>query len=150
MIDNKVYAFAFLAFSILLLGCVGSGQPQGTPMPVATAIASSIPVASGLPTSTSAQTIAITAKKFSFTPGTDTPITVKAGIPVKLMITVPADDVNHGIAIPDLQISAQLPVGTTTEVDFTPTTPGTYTFFCNVPCGIGHREMKGTLIVTAA
>lgn len=47
---------------------------------------------------------------------------------------------------PELHMAAMM--GTTNTIEFTPTTPGTYEFFCTVA---GHKEagMVGTLIVKA-
>ena len=35
----------------------------------------------------------------------------------------------------------------TTEIEFIADKKGTFTFSCSVPCGSGHLNMKGTLIV---
>ena len=79
---------------------------------------------------------------WEFNPST---IRVKKGQTVKLHISTAEG--NHGIAIPDFGISAQLPVGTEKTIEFVADKKGTYSFFCNVFCGSGHKDMKGTLIV---
>ena len=86
--------------------------------------------------------IDMTAKKFEFSPAV---ITVNKGDKVKIKIT--STDVNHGIAIPDYGISQKVDVGKTEIVEFTADKSGEFTFFCNVFCGSGHKEMKGKLIV---
>lgn len=65
-------------------------------------------------------------------------------IPVK-EVDEHADEGDHAMTTePDLHVAPK--PGTTGTLEFTPTTPGTYEFFCTVA---GHREggMVGTLVV---
>lgn len=84
----------------------------------------------------------ITAKRFEFTPST---ITVNRGDTVKINLT--ATDTGHGISIPEFNFSLKADQGETKTGEFVATKTGTFTFFCNVVCGEGHKDMKGTLIV---
>lgn len=86
--------------------------------------------------------IDMTAKQWEFEPGI---IGVKQGDKVKLHIK--SIDVTHGFALPDFGVSQRLEPGKEVTVEFTADKKGTYTFFCNVACGAGHRDMKGTLVV---
>ncbi len=86
--------------------------------------------------------IDITAKQWEFIPNT---ITVSQGTRVKLNIT--SIDVAHGIALPEFGVSAYLAPGKKTTVEFVADKKGTFSFFCNVFCGEGHRNMKGVLVV---
>ena len=105
------------------------------------------------------QVIELTAKKYEYSPS---PVHVKAGTKVQLKIT--ATDHDHGFKIgttPDgaepnsqpglVSASTQdcwlLKKGETTTIEFMAQTPGTYTFKCCHTCGIGHRGMKGQIIV---
>ena len=105
------------------------------------------------------QVIEVTAKKYEYSPE---PIHVKRGTKVQLKIT--ATDHDHGFkiaALPDgtaeggtpglVFASAQdcwlLKKGETTTIEFLAQTPGTYTFRCCHTCGVGHRGMKGELVV---
>jgi cytochrome c oxidase subunit II len=72
-------------------------------------------------------------------------ITVKEGDTVKISIT--SEDVTHGIRLSEYGISENLKPGKTTTIEFVADKKGTFSFFCSVPCGSGHRQMKGTLIV---
>lgn len=106
-----------------------------------------------------AQVIEVTAKKYEYS---GSPIHVKAGTKVQLKIT--AADHDHGFKInatPDGIDSSgpagltfaspqecwQLKKGETTTIEFLAQTPGTYTFKCCHSCGLGHRGMKGQLVV---
>jgi len=105
-----------------------------------------------------AQVIEITAKKYEYS---ISPIHVKAGTKVQLKIT--ATDHDHGFKIamvPDgaqptaagliftsAQDCWQLKKGETTTIDFLAQTPGTYTFRCCHTCGLGHKGMKGQIVV---
>jgi heme/copper-type cytochrome/quinol oxidase subunit 2 len=105
------------------------------------------------------QVIEITAKKYEYSAS---PVHVKAGAKVQLKIT--AIDHDHGFKIgtvPDGASSSdkagliftseqecwQLKKGETTTVEFLPQTPGTYSFKCCHTCGLGHKGMKGQIVV---
>jgi cytochrome c oxidase subunit 2 len=105
------------------------------------------------------QVIEVTAKKYEYSPE---PIHVKRDTKVQLKIT--ATDHDHGfkiVAFPDgaaqggtlglvfasAQDCWQLKKGETTTIEFLAQTPGTYTFRCCHTCGVGHRGMKGEVVV---
>jgi len=105
------------------------------------------------------QVIEVRAKKYEYSPA---PIHVKSGAKVQLKIT--AADHDHGFSIltvPDGSDSNgstglvftspqecwQLKKGETTTIEFLAQTPGTYSFKCCHTCGLGHRGMKGLLVV---
>jgi len=105
------------------------------------------------------QVIVVMAKKYEYSPS---PVHVKVGAKIQLKIT--ATDHDHGfkiLAVPDGAVSNgadglifssaqdcwQLKKGETTMVEFLAQTPGTYTFKCCHTCGLGHRGMKGQIIV---
>jgi heme/copper-type cytochrome/quinol oxidase subunit 2 len=105
------------------------------------------------------QVVEITAKKYEYSAW---PIHVKVGTKVQLKIT--AIDHDHGFkigSIPDGASSGdrtgliftseqecwQLKKGESTTIEFLPRTAGTYTFKCCHTCGLGHKGMKGQIIV---
>jgi heme/copper-type cytochrome/quinol oxidase subunit 2 len=105
------------------------------------------------------QVLEITAKKYEYS---SSPVHVKVGTKVQLKIT--AADHDHGfkiLAVPDgalpngadglifssAQECWQLKKGETTTIEFLAQTPGTYTFKCCHTCGLGHKGMKGQIIV---
>ena len=105
------------------------------------------------------QVIEITAKKYEYS---NSPIHVKAGTKVQLKIT--AIDHDHGFKIGNVPDGAssndkaglvftseqecwQLKKGETTMIEFVAQTPGTYSFKCCHTCGLGHKGMKGQIIV---
>ena len=105
------------------------------------------------------QVIELVAKKYDYSPA---PVHVKAGSMVRPKIT--AVDHDHGFKIgvgPDgakangkdglifasPQDCWQLKKGETTTIEFLAQTSGTYTFRCCHTCGLGHRGMKGQIVV---
>jgi uncharacterized cupredoxin-like copper-binding protein len=75
-------------------------------------------------------------------------ITVKSGTPVRLTLEN-TGALEHDLVIDNVdgqKIQAHAKPKSTAAVEFTPTAPGTYEFYCSVP---GHREagMKGVLNV---
>jgi cytochrome c oxidase subunit 2 len=105
------------------------------------------------------QVIEVTAKKYEYSPE---PVHVKRGMKVQLKIT--ATDHDHGFkiaALPDgaaqggppglvfamAQDCWQLKKGETTTIEFLAQAAGTYTFRCCHTCGVGHKGMKGELVV---
>ena len=89
--------------------------------------------------------IRMTAKKYEYDPGV---ITVKQGEHVKLIIT-PLDH-DHGFKIDAYHIDELLKKGEPTIIEFTADTTGTFPFQCSHFCGLGHKGMKGELIVATA
>ena len=90
-----------------------------------------------------AQTVSITAQRFSFSPNE---ITVKKGQPV--MLVIHSMDVTHGLVIEDLGVRTEVKKGYNTEVRFTPANAGTFEGKCAHFCGRGHGSMKMTVHVT--
>jgi heme/copper-type cytochrome/quinol oxidase subunit 2 len=110
-------------------------------------------------TSQDAQVIEITAKKYEYSAS---PVHVKVGTKVQLKIT--AIDHDHGFKIGSVPDSAssgdkpglvftseqecwQLKKGETAMIEFVAQTPGTYSFKCCHTCGLGHKSMKGQIVV---
>lgn len=84
----------------------------------------------------------MTASAFQFDPST---ITVNEGDTVILHIK--SLDEMHGIGIPQFNVSEFLPPGQEVTVQFVADKKGSFKFFCNVPCGEGHRDMTGMIVV---
>ena len=121
---------------------------------------------SGSSTSSGPQEIALEASAMKYSPAT---IEVMAGQPVKLTFNN-KDSVEHDFSImefpiesmgatpvpmaghdmgsmtTDPQLHMAVAMGSSGMMEFTPSKPGTYEFFCTVP---GHKEagMVGTMIV---
>ena len=96
----------------------------------------------GAPTASQVRVINMSAKKYQFDPQV---ITVNQGERVQLIVT--ALDRDHGIQIKGYGINRRLKKGVPTTIEFTANKPGTFPFRCSVFCGLGHRRMKGQLIV---
>ena len=115
--------------SILVLGAV------------ALCVSASAPAA-GQSTPAGVHEVTMTAKNYEFEPSV---ITVKKGEKVRLMIT--ATDRDHGIKIDGYDINQELKKGDPATIEFTADKAGTFEFKCSVYCGLGHRKMKGKLVV---
>lgn len=100
-------------------------------------------LAAGQEPSGAFQVITMTAKNYEFDPAV---ITVKKGDKVRLLIT--ATDRDHGIKIEAFDIDQVLKKGDPTTIEFTANKVGTFEFKCSVYCGMGHRKMKGKVVVT--
>jgi cytochrome c oxidase subunit 2 len=86
--------------------------------------------------------IEITAKRFSYDPGT---ITLKKGETVLLVLK--SADVPHGLRFRELSVEVKAPKGGTGQVQFTPNKTGDFVGHCSVFCGAGHGSMTLTLHV---
>ncbi|MGC9969772.1 MAG: cupredoxin domain-containing protein [Bryobacteraceae bacterium] len=93
-------------------------------------------------TPSSAGAIKMTAVKYRFTPDV---IKVKKGDRVRLVVT--ALDRDHGFKLEAFQIDKKLPKGEPVAVEFTADRAGTFPFQCSQFCGLGHKKMKGQLVV---
>ena len=86
--------------------------------------------------------IQVTLRKYEFSPGS---LRVRKGEQVRLIMA--AVDHDHGFKLDDFDINQKIPKGTTVVVEFIADKAGTFQFRCSSVCGLGHRNMKGTLIV---
>ena len=86
--------------------------------------------------------VIVTAKKYEYDPAV---ITVKKGDRVKLIVT--AVDHDHGLKIEAFHIDQLLKKGESTNIEFSADVAGTFPFQCSHFCGLGHKGMKGELIV---
>jgi cytochrome c oxidase subunit II len=93
-------------------------------------------------TGTSVRTIAITAKRFEFTPKE---VHLKKGETVTLALS--SEDVTHGLLCRGLKVDADIPKGKATEVVVTPQKAGEFPAICNHFCGGGHAGMKMKFVV---
>jgi cytochrome c oxidase subunit II len=60
-----------------------------------------------------------------------------------------AQDVIHGLSIPELRLKQNAVPGQTIHLHFTPTTPGTYAILCTQLCGLGHYRMNATVRIVS-
>ncbi len=88
------------------------------------------------------KTFKITGKNWEWS---QTMITVKKGDHVRLVIT--GADADHGFAMKDFGINVTVKPGETKTVDFVADKVGEFGFRCSIPCGEGHRDMVGKLVV---
>lgn len=79
--------------------------------------------------------IVITAKKNQWRWEPDTVEAVE-GDRVRITV-VNEDDYDHGIAIDSFGISQRVPANSRITAEFVATKPGTFPFYCSVPCGEG-------------
>ena len=84
----------------------------------------------------------VKAQKFEFSPSV---IKVKRGDHVRL--TVIALDAEHGFKLDKFHIERKAPKGESVTVDFTADQSGDFSFQCSHFCGMGHKNMKGRLVV---
>ena len=98
------------------------------------------------------QAITLTLGDYHFTPDT---IEVTAGQPVQLTLTNTDTITPHNFILKDeaagLDIDIDVSARKTSTVEFTPVTPGSYTFYCSkkLPFMKSHQQkgMEGTLTV---
>ena len=65
----------------------------------------------------------------------------------KVIINAYTSDVPHGFAINGYGIDLSLYTSKPQTVEFIADKPGTFTFYCSIPCGRGHGAMRGKFIV---
>ena len=148
---NMKLIFALLAVIFLIAGCTDSTISGGTPRTPGSSENAPPQVPSNensspppVPEQSSPQVHEVSLKVFQFGFDPDT-VTVKKGEKVKLLLT--STDVTHGISIDGYGMDAVLRPGVETPLEFTATKSGTFSFYCSVFCGSGHKTMTGKLVV---
>jgi cytochrome c oxidase subunit 2 len=81
--------------------------------------------------------------------GRDDIVTSQLTLPAnrEVDLTLRAQDVIHGFAVPQMRIKQNALPGQTAHIHFTPQTPGDYAILCTQVCGLGHYRMLATLRV---
>jgi cytochrome c oxidase subunit II len=70
---------------------------------------------------------------------------LELGKPVKVLLR--AVDVLHNFYVPEFRAKMDMVPGSITYVWFTPIRTGTFDILCFELCGVGHYDMRGTVIV---
>lgn len=86
--------------------------------------------------------INVKARSWEFEPDT---IRVRRGDTVILHLE--SEDVPHGFWLSAYGIQERLEPGRVVDASFVADKEGTFSYVCSVPCGKGHGDMRGTLIV---
>ncbi|MBI5156038.1 cupredoxin domain-containing protein [Candidatus Peregrinibacteria bacterium] len=89
-----------------------------------------------------ARTVDVVVDNWSFTPSS---IPMKKGETVAVRLTAVAG--MHSFSVPELGINQRIEAGQTVTVMIPTDRAGAFSFRCAIPCGSGHRDMKGTLVV---
>jgi len=73
-------------------------------------------------------------------------VQINKGDTVKIILT--SKEGIHGLSLPEFNVEmGPINPGETKTAEFIADKSGTFDYFCNVPCGPGHRDMKSTLTV---
>ncbi len=141
-----------LVLSIFMVGCSSSSKPQaGNPEPgVGTGDTGSsvTPTETGnsdgsVPDAGLVKEVHIDMFDFGFN---QDKVSIKKGDHVRLVVT--SSNGTHGIMIPGLGLSTgKVSPGEQEVLEFVAKEAGTFDYFCNVPCGSGHKSMRGQLVV---
>lgn len=129
-LKNLFLITIFLMIIIGLTGCASKKVPPGINVLPA-------PANNGV-----VKEFTIEASQFVFSPSS---ITVNEGDTVK--ITLKSLDVAHGFAISEFNVNQRVEAKSEVTFEFIANKKGTYTYFCSVMCGSGHKDMVGTLVV---
>jgi cytochrome c oxidase subunit 2 len=90
----------------------------------------------------SPRVVEISAKRFEFNPK-EVHLHVGETVTIRLVAT----DRPHGLLIKPLQVDLDASPEKPDQITITPTVPGRYTAICDHYCGMGHGNMKMTIIV---
>jgi cytochrome c oxidase subunit 2 len=94
------------------------------------------------PVATEPRVISITAENWQFAPSV---VVAKKGERVVLEITGLSG--THGFAVPTLGINQPVLTDQTVTVELPTDQPGSFDFFCSIPCGDGHADMRGQIVI---
>ena len=75
------------------------------------------------------------------------PNEIEVNLGDRVVLHVESVEGNHGIALFDFGVNEFLSQGEAVDIEFLADKQGTFSFFCNIPCGSGHGNMGGQLIV---
>lgn len=73
---------------------------------------------------------------------------IKAHVGDTVRITLTDTSGRHSFALPDFSVNVPIKKGEKKTFSFKVTKKGTFVFYCGIPCGDGHENMKGNIIVS--
>lgn len=76
-----------------------------------------------------------------------TPELIEVNLGDKVELHLESTEGTHGFIIPAFGISERLEPGKDVHAEFVADKAGTFNFYCNVPCGAGHSNMNGIIVV---
>jgi len=139
---NKTFVF-FIVLSIVVASIIGVVMVKKyNTKPATSANVTGTNRIVTLESATEVTEVSIVAKNWQFTPSV---IKVKNGTKIKLKVK--SIDVDYGFSLPDFKVSMYLKPGKELMTEFVANKKGEFSFFCDVSCGSGRKDMKGTLIV---
>ncbi len=133
----KIKLLIFLSVLVLLVGCAAGNQPSTSDKAQAQESTTSQGASSGVE-----HNITMELSKFAFDPNI---IEVNQGDVIHLTLT--SKDSTHGFSIDAYNVNVIVNGGETQTVTIQADQKGTFEFYCSVPCGSGHSDMNGKLIV---
>jgi len=141
-----------LVFSVFMVGCSSSNTKAGNLDPAAVAgdaaggsVVGDTNNAADGSTQDAGSVKEVHIDMFDFGFNQDK-VSIQKGDHVRLVVT--SSDGTHGIMIPGLGLSTgKVSPGQQAVLEFTATEAGTFDYFCNVPCGSGHKNMRSQLVV---
>lgn len=104
---------------------------------------SSAATSSAASVSADARVIEMTSTDWSFSPAS---ITAKKG--EKVIVRLKNEDGIHSFGMMDLGVNVRINPGETKDIVIPTDKAGTFSFRCLVPCGPGHKDMVGTLVIS--
>lgn len=157
-IIRSTAAISGMAGLLLLTGCVsvdttgdsnGSASSSSSSSTAATGTSSVSSSSAGTSSSVAATTdadariITMTSKNWEFSPTT---ITAKKG--EKVVVRLTNVDGIHSFGAMELGLNVRINPGETVDITIPTDKTGTFEFRCLVPCGPGHKDMKGAIVIS--
>ncbi|MBL7058888.1 cupredoxin domain-containing protein [Candidatus Pacearchaeota archaeon] len=84
----------------------------------------------------------IVANNWDFSPNK-----IEVNLGDQVILNIESVEGAHGIALYDFEINEFINQGDQITIEFIANKQGTFSFYCNVPCGHGHSSMNGLFIV---
>ncbi len=137
---KRILLVLLAVFVLGLVACSQPAQQAATPTATPAEVVDNADVAAPDPV---LKELRITSYEFGFD---IEPVTIKKGDRVRLTLT--SRDGTHGIAMPELGVATgPVAPGGEEQVEFIANDAGSFDYYCNVPCGSGHRSMRGQIVV---
>lgn len=87
--------------------------------------------------------IEVASTNWTFSPST---ITLTKG--EKVVLRVKGGEGIHSFGVPGMNINVQVDPGETKDIEIPTGEAGSFEFRCLIPCGPGHKDMRGTIVIS--